>query len=1070
MIPKSLPVSPAVRGFAAAFLALFTAAALAQDPAPAEEATPAADPAAEAAAETPAEATAPADAAPAEAAGDAPAETPAETVEQTIPVNTEEPATPPNASKLDTIQVTGSRLKRTDYETAQPVFSLSREDIDRSGLTDISQLLAKIPAAGNASLNTQAQARTTSLGETNLDLRNLGSTRTLLLVNGRRWANGLISTQPSVADFNTIPTSIIDRIEVLKDGASAIYGSDAIGGVVNVITRKDYEGWGLSSQLGQYVSEGDGVKQQHSVSWGMVRPGTSLFANLSYTEEGEALTSNRPFTASPHPVMGLTRWGNAIPTGRFLFIPTSNNGTRYQCPNLQGGLAGGTIGGGPLQPVGGAAGSSGAIPAGLQLCDLTWDPDAIPAEPDPNDYRMRVPTNIEDRYNHYQDTVMQQPSQRTTLFTAASTQLSDTITGTFEGLYTMRRSTGVYGALTVVGGDAFGTDAFISAANELNPFGQDIGNSQGTGLAPGYGAFIMRLPDEERAIWKFHNVADTIRLAWGLNGEFDAVDTSWFWDTGYITTKAKNNESTPLVRFDHLKLAVGPTVDCVAPCVPFDLFHGQNNVTKAALDYLYADTTQFNDGRQDILYANVASSFNVPGDFLAGPLAIAGGIEYRRDEFSTIPDPLVQAGLTFLNQQQPLSGKAYAREAFVELGIPLLADRPFVEALDLSLAGRYSRYPGFGSVATYKTGLRWNPIDDVLVRGTYSTGFRAPNIGELYLTPAQSFDPMNDPCITPSPQAEQNCTDDGVNPDLAEQTAGQPFALWQGDKELNPEKSKNLTYGIVYSPSYVPDLNVYVDFYAITIEDYITIGGSLAQFILDSCYEVPTGERTYCERVHRGGHPLESVDTPYTNYSTVKTAGVDFGFDYLLPVTPAAGRYKVALDVSRLDKYETVRPRPGQASETKDWVGISDLLTGWPEWKAGASLTWQFERFSASWSTRMAYSMTEPCVDPYQPAPHTFGVCSDPNPAVADDLTTPDVDEGKDDTSMNTWKTVFYHNVQVGYELPQWNADITLGVNNVLDQLPQESFGLTGFYWYNYDPNQYELPGRFGYVRLDVKF
>jgi iron complex outermembrane recepter protein len=987
----------------------------------------------------------------------------------TIPVGEAQPE-PGRATPLDPIVVTGSRIRRTDYEIAQPVFTITREDIERSGLSDLSQLLRQIPAAGNAGYTAQNQARYTTGGETSLDLRNLGDRRTLLLVNGRRWVSGLVPERPSVVDLNTIPASIIERVEVLKDGASAIYGSDAIAGVVNVITRRDFTGWDLSSQVGGYLSEGDGQKQHQSLSWGQVWPQASVYANLSFTEERAAYARNRAFTASPWPEAGVTRGYPFPPNGRFLFFPTSNNAALYQCENLQGGIAAGAAGGGTfgdtVRPV---ATQATVVPAGIVLCDLTLRQGAEGGSP--GDYRVWDAENPDDYYNHFDDALLQQPSQRTAFFTTLTRRLADDVELGLEVLYNSRRSSAVANPVPVFGGNLVRRDAGYPASNTNNPFQQDIGidSSCGgdpdsdtcTGLGIGSGLWILLPTGEQRLLWGWSNRADAWRAAAALNGESTALRHPLTWEAGA--------ESSTLPRFDRVKLATS-AADCGPDCVPLNVFAGPAGITRGALDYILFTTIQKNRGEQRMAYATASTNFDLPSGWLDGPLAVAGGLEFRHDRFTSIPDPVNQAGLTLNLQMLPTHGATTAREAFLELGIPLLSGWPAARALDLTVAARHSRYPLFSPVFTYKSGLLWKPVDDLILRGTYSTGLRAPSVGELYFGQSQGYDLIHDPCVDPSPQAAENCDADGVIPGVAENSFVVPYTVWSGNPGLRPEASRNLTYGLVYSPRFIPDLNLYLDAYRITVEDYIAIGLVTAQFYLDSCYEVPAEERTYCDRVHRrNGQGLHYVDNPYLNLSRVSTEGVDGGFDYGLALPRALGRVEWSIDGSYLQAYEYARPRPGQADDVTQWVGRSDLLTGWPRWKASSRLAWRQGRFTVSWLTRMAYKMTERCGDDRAPAFSSLGLCTVNSPAVADDLSTEE-DEGREDASLNVWKTIFYHSAQVAYGLDAYGAYVVVGINNVLDQDPVRSYGIAGNYWYNYDSQHYETPGRFGYVRVGFGF
>ncbi len=1032
-----------VAGLALAFTFSFAPAVLAQEEAPAAEESAAAQETA-----------------------------PAEAAVETIPVQTPEAAPAEGATELDKIEVTGSRLRRTDFESAQPVFVLSREDIERTGLTDISEILRNITAAGNSSLSAQQGRFALSLGETNLDLRNLGSTHTLLLVNGRRWVSGLIPTQTSVSDFNTIPTSIIERVEILKDGASAVYGSDAIGGVVNVITRKDFTGGEFTYNIGQFYQVGDGENQQASLSWGTGRLGGNLYMNLSYTDQAIAPNENRPFTASP--AVGATRNSIVTYNGLVRMVnPTPANAALYQCNNLQGGIAG-PAAEGIFPGLGGPVAMTAMVPAGLVLCDLTLNPGAEGGNP--GDYHEINRANPDDVFNRFGEGTLKEPNERIAFFTQFERPLTDHIGISFEALYNTRTSASVGQRSYLGGGDydhpsANGYLAHIPESNPNNPFGQDIGldSSCGaepegptcTGLGTGAGAWAIRRANADNND-DFVDKVDTLRLGAGLKGDIDLFGRSFFWETGYVHGRSKIEEVLSKVNYEKAGRALGtPGTDCDGECVPLNVLQGNPGLSQAAIDFVVDDSFQRNRTQQKIAYLNLSSEIPIPDQWLPGPIAMAVGGEYRSDEFTSDVDPIISQGLIGLNSLQSLSGKTSAREGYVEFGIPLLKDLPAAQSLELNLAGRHSSYPRFGAVSTGKAGLRWQPLEDLLVRSTYSTGFRAPNVGELFLGATESFDPLADPCADPGTNetADMNCLLDG---DAGGGGGGlvQPYDLWQGNLDLQPETSKNLTYGLIYSPKWFPDFNVGVDFYDIRIDDFIVIGQG--QYYLDSCYKNPNG-RNFCDTIHRDGSgALSFVDTPYINLAAVETAGVDIAMDYILPLPDALGRFKVALDTSYLKQYDFISPQPGQADDVDSAVGtVSGQFAGYPRWKAGGYLSWQWEQLKASWSTRMAYHLTEDCVDPFAPSLKALGLCSDPDVVNADG----------DNTPKNKLDTVFYHNIQVGYDLQQWyNADITLGINNVLNQDPQLSRGLNSILWYNYDPNHYEAPGRFGYLRASFKF
>jgi iron complex outermembrane recepter protein len=1007
---------------------------------------------------------------------EAPAPSP-ETVDVVPLPAAEEPAPAAGSTKLDTIEVTGSRLRRTDYETAQPVLVLSREDIERTGLTDISEILRNISAAGNSSLSAQQARFAQTLGETNLDLRNLGAQHTLLLVNGKRWVTGLIPTQPSVSDYNTIPTAIIERIEVLKDGASAIYGSDAIGGVVNIITRKDFAGWGATYQAGQYIEQGDGFNQQASLSWGTASSERSIFVNFSFTDQDLVPNENRELTDRPD----LSPSRDSIVTTRglirFVAAGTNPHVPRYGCPNLAGGIVGGALGepttGGPITTI------VTQVPAGLHLCDLTLNLGADGG--DLEDYHQINRATPTDVYNRFAEGTLKEPSERTAFYTQMSQKLFAGIDLGVEALYNLRRSTQIgqnlYLGAGNLGNPGDGHLGYIPADHPMNPFGQDIGrdascpdpNQNCTELGPNSGAWAIR---RARGLnnWLFIDTVDTMRLGASLRGDFDLFGEGVFWDGGYVHSRNKIEEISPLVRYDRAGLALQEAECANTPgCVFLNPFSGAEGLTQEMVDYIVHDTYQRNKNQQDIAYLNVSTQFP-QWNFLAGPLAMAAGLEMRTEQYTSIIDPVVRRGLTFLNSGSNTEGETEAREAYLEFGIPLLRDVPGFQSLDLDIAGRASEYPGIADVTTGKAGLRWQPLDDLLLRGTYSHGFRAPNVGELYIGPSVSFDPLIDPCANNTDTTTQlNCLQDGAPGGGQGGNLQQPYDLWQGNPDLKPEKSKNITYGLVYSPNWLPDFNFSLDYYDIEIEDFITIG--LGQYFLDSCYTQE--QRAYCEYIHRSGDgSLVYIDTPWFNHSSVRTKGVDGGMEYVLPLPEVLGRFKLSLDASYLQQYDIAAPQPGgRPDQVTGQVGtVGGQFAGYPRWKAGGVLGWSWNRVKASWSTRMAYHLVEQCNDPFLPTLRDLGVCNRVIEGKSDDPTTPDTDESTPDVVENKLPTIFYHHLQLGYELTQYNAELTFGVNNILDQDPPISRSLTAVYWYNYDPNHYDVPGRFGYFRVNFRF
>ncbi len=1078
-------------------------AAAPADAAPADQA-PASN---EAAAAEPATAEATPATAPAQ---DAPA--PAAEVAQavpTIPVNTKSDEEPlkdtegGKATRLDAVQVTGSRIKRTDYETAQPVTVINREEIDRSGLTNVGELLARISAAG-ASVNPTFSTIALGGGEFNLDLRNLGSNRLLVLVNGHRWVNGLNSTGTSSVDLNNIPTAIIERVEVLKDGASAIYGSDAIAGVVNIITRKDYDGQEFTTQYGMYQQR-DGARQQHSLSFGRMLSKTSVFANITYSQDNVVKTTTRDVSAYPQVGAGNTRLSAFGPNGIAEFIPNPVNGTLFQCPNLAGGVAAGTIstttdtnatlsGNGVPVPTGFPSlvlpgyqltpqqvTALNSVPAGLQLCELVHTPGGVDSNPaTPLGYHAYDQNT--DGYNRYEDSNLQNPSKRGGLFLQVKQELLDNLNFNFEGLYNIRQSQSQLRPQALLIGDLAGTAAYVASDNIYNPFNQDIGKGSpqalvdNLGLGIGSGVVGMRLTKTFPGVITKDRY-NTLHLGGGLDGNFSIFTQNFNWDAGYAySTNKRKEQRTGDYRSDRIALALGPAADCTGDCVPFDVFHGIDGVTQEMVDYIAVIAHNLTKETQEDAYANMSTDLG-PIHLPAGPIALAFGVEYRHDTYRDDPDQILQQGLSSGNNSVATEGSAIAKELYAELGIPLLSELPGAKLMELSLAGRRSIYRDFGGVNTGKAGFRWKPVDDLLLRGTYSSAFRAPSVGELFLGNSDSFETVNDPCASSNdPTTQQNCAADGA--DGAQQPTGNQLrSTVGGNSHLRPERAHTATFGFVFEPSLVRNLSITADYYSIQIKDIVSQPG--AQFILDSCYT--NAQRSLCEFVHRTGGNLTNIEDRLVNYSALKTSGIDFGGNYILPIDASLGQYKINLDASYLRQYDQFIPDANGGVQKFGFVGTSGGFVGVPRWKANGGLAWKQDHLMLSWNTRMVYTKMESCVDaiapPNGPTLQQLGLCSDPHVVAAPNgdinppVQVPGLEGAPIDTSQNRLKTIFYHDVQVAYEVAPLNLNLTIGVNNLFNQDPPISRDAgTGGAYFNYDVLSYDIPGRFPYVRLGIKF
>lgn len=1052
-------------------------------------------------------------------------EAPAASIQvEALPPSESEAAKPEkSATQLEAVQVTGSRIKRADVETEQPVVRITRKDLERTGETTIGDVLQALPSAGSA-LNTNINNGGT--GATEVDLRNLGSGRVLVLVDGHRWISGLRSLSTNSVDLNTIPFAIVERIDVLQDGASAAYGSDAITGVVNIITKKKLNGIQLSSQVGAFT-QGDGRQQLHALTAGnsfdTFAGGTSLIGSFSFQDQAPVFARSRKISRLPKINTGLTRGSTFTPEGRALFVAsdaTTNNFGTTRCASLAGDVVGGTIntetpitlpdevGGGTVATL-----PSPGIPipsqtAGLpavNLCDITRVTGS--AGDSAADYRNYV--GAEDAYNFTETNYLATPLRTYNAFLGLNHQFNEFIAFDLKGVYSLRQSTQqlaphpisigdigpIIGGLMPNSFQSYNQATFIPASNPFNPTRsnsgmapiggpQDIGrlvpsnltNDPNVGLGLFYsGALLRRIVEGDPRIQQ-QNVPTRFGTA-AFNGDFNLAALPVSWELGYgygVSSQSQNLLNN--FRQDRIRNAiVGNYVEsanntredqgipddvplCVAPCVPLNLFGGPGTITPEMLAYiLYNDHTNTRQAQAN-LFLNFSTT--LPVSFLPNDLGVAFGVERRTSKYTNLPSAEqinnTTSGLTSL----PTNGATTAKEAFVELDIPLAKDVTFIRDLGLSLAGRVSDYGEFGKSINGKIGGRWKPVQDLLLRSTFSTSFRAPTVGELFLGNAGSYPGLDDPCAnadvrTAGSNADANCDADGV-PDGVTQVAAQILSPFTGNPDLEPETSHSLTAGFVFSPEAIKGFDLSVDYYRIALDNFINPPG--AQTILDQCYTTPSDNRTYCNSVIRDPNTgsLVSVINGFANMPRVETAGIDFLLNYQLPLKDTAlaglGRIKLVTGASFLSSY-AITSRGATGNLTREGqVGTVDL----PRWKINPSIQWSNGGWQGSLNTRIIWGQFEDCDDGIEPTLVSLGLCSDPNYIDPDGNLTPR------NRIKYAWKT----DAQFGYRFASTKTELLLGMENIFNRDPPISYSAAS----NSFQSQYWLPGRLGYLSLKQTF
>ncbi len=935
--------------------------------------------------------------------------------------------TDPDATEetLESVVVTGSRIKRTDLETSQPLLTLSREDIEATGVSQIGDILQNLTTGGSALNQTFNNGGT---GSTQVDLRDLGSNRTLVLVNGRRFApDGQALT--GAVDLNSIPTSIVERIEVLKDGASTIYGSDAIAGVVNIITVDRFDGMEANAYIGE-TSEGDGRTQSYDFTTGAANDSTSIIANVSFQKNEPIFAGDREISAVPQ--FGADFCASTTnPNGRFGFAGRAGTFTLTNTT--------------PTAP--------GAVQTAANI-----RPFAIPA----------------DCYNFAPDNYLLTPQERYSAFTKVKHEIAENLSFRAEMVYTNRRSEQLLAAIpvTFAGSGLFGTNNVfdVSPNSFYNPFGVSTTRVQRRLQESGGRSFTQDVD-----VWHFSG---------GLEGYFDVADRLFSWDAGYnFSLNQEQDITTGQVNLNRIQQAVGPsfrnaqgTIQCGTPgniilgCVPLNIFGGNGSITPAMLNYI---SVPLQDTYE---YKRVGYQANITGDLFelpAGPLAFAAGYEYRKESGFDLPDALTATGASSGNIRQPTNGSFAIDEYYAEFNIPLLSQAPGAELLELSVASRYSDYTTFGDTTNSKLGIKWKPFADLLVRGSFSEGFRAPSINELFQGQSDNFPSYSDPCVGPgqavnavfatlTAQQQARCIAAGVPRTGAEQASGQIRSTVGGSASLRPETSESKTFGMIYSPEYLAGFDIALDYWNIQIEDSITTIG--ASGIVNAC--ILGGATAQCRLISRlpGTGAITGVIDTNTNGASDDITGYDLTTNYRFEFGDY-GKFRATIDLTYLDEYINVTDSgiandPLVFSLAGNYYGNGSLTA---RIKSNASLSWDLGDWGATWNLRHTGRVQELCTA----AVNIPAQCSelDPNgiglPFNVDGLASNGLELG----ALNSLGGTTYSDVQLRWSTP-WNGKITGGIRNLFDKNPPISISVSNN---SFDPS-YDIPGRFFYMSYNQKF
>jgi iron complex outermembrane receptor protein len=864
------------------------------------------------------------------------------------------------AANLETVTVTGSRISNPNVISPTPVSVLTAAEIKATGAVNIGDVLTTLPQLATTFTMGNSTRYIGTAGESFQDLRNLGTSRTLVLVNGRRFVGA--SAGDTAVDVNLIPADWVERVEIITGGASAVYGADAVTGVVNFILKKNYQGANLHAQFGS-SEHGNFNKGIVSLTGGMnfANNRGNIAASVEHSEQDE--------------LMFPDRFGNKS----YASILTPNGPYDSALYNNAGGytnIAAGTF----------STGSSTAINK-----RYVFNPDgSVRHQYFGGPYDNTGRCNDCDRLDANQVLQLQPKYKRTTISSVASFDITPEQHLYAEGTYS-------HVDVTKSGQPAFGSGASAYTITRDNAYMtpslaavMDANNLKSIKVARFDLDAGLRGEDTKR---------NTTRGVIGANG---VITGDWEYDTSLVygwTDETRHNLNNRIndrfyASIDAVKDASGNIVcrstlnpNSVNPnaggvldpialgggCVPTSIF-GAGAINPRAAQWFNTTTTTTSRLTQFVGGGTVTNNnlFQMP--FEAGAASLATGVEFRRESSRQITDPLDVAGLTFLNAIPPSSGAYNVKEGYIETAMPLLSGRPFAQNLTFDAAARFSDYSTIGHTKAWRWGLDWAIDGNIRLRGTVSSAVRAPNIGELFGGQSQNYFTITDPCsvkqLKNAPnQAVRtaNCAALGIPAGWTSTNTATIGGISGSNPNLKPEQGRTWTGGLVFTPEFIPGFGLTLDYWNIKLTDAISAPSGTD--IANHCVDSTTGiNNVYCANALRGpDHELNFINSINQNISALSTSGIDLGAYYSHEI--GAGKLGLNLDVTKVIAY-TEHPFQDDPSNTVQYNGTTTLSGAFPKWKGSLRANYSLNNWLFNWNMRYFSSMLRVSNESYESNPY----------------------------------------------------------------------------------------------------
>lgn len=922
---------------------------------------------------------------------------------------------------VERIEVTGSRLLREGAVAPSPVTAISGEQLLKTGRVSLGDALNELPqlAPSNALANSGGSTIGTA-GLNLLDLRSMGSERTLVLVNGKRHVSTVAGS--ASVDVNSIPTAWVERVEIITGGASAVYGADAVTGVVNFILKKNVQGFEAEASFGD-ADDSDFNTKSFVVSYGtdFDNGRGNIAFSAQFMEQDRLMATDRDETATSYSSLrNNNRDGDDNDPANPDKILTPNAG--YWGLNNVGVLWN---------------------PYTYEVYKKTFDDNGNLIDISTGDNVDGVKCGGEncDYFNLRNYTVLQPSFDSANVNVKANYDINDDWNVYFEAKYAESNAENLFQpSFMFYGSSSLG----LGAVHRDNPFvNDDLGEFMDS---EGLEYVAVNRMNEDVGLRLEDNERETTRFVTGVEGLlFEEWDAELFlvWGKTDITRTNKNNiiidrwnQSLDVIKDESGNIVCADEEARAAGCQPLNLFSGTDEY--GASDWMTTETIGATEIEQLVIGGSMANPdlYELPMGYVSG----AFGFEYRDESSESTETTLgVPEGTdTYFNTLGEDVGDFDVYELFGELAVPLLSDMYLVDDMSLELAYRWADYSHMGSHDSWKVGLNWTLNDQLRFRGTVSDAYRAPNIGEAFGAASQTFYNIDDPCksseldlIENSATRRQNCAALGVPTDFDSQyDSASVEGKFEGNPNLEGEDSTSYTAGFVYTPDYIENFSVTVDWWRIELEGVIS--SVSAQDILDRCVEAEGGiDNQYCSRITRDErHEITLIRNSLLNLSKQEAEGVDFevGYDF----DALGGEFKTNLIGTYLVERKFYEDET-DSSQYSEYAGT----VGEAEWQGNFSLTYVQDNWVAGLNTRYLDA-----VDIY---------------------TDQERADNANPSNIMTYGSYVISDVNLGYNFDN-GLGLTLGVENVFDRsLP---FGSTGT---GTGSASYDNIGRFFWLRATFK-